>query len=610
MGKKQASTYEFTQTETSGKKAAIYVRVSSQEFLLSRKDEKKIQEEARAKNISIAKADVAAIKKEIERQVRQSVATQKEDGIRFCKEKGWEYEIYDKDCDISGTLGSKDRPDLERLEKDIDSGKIHTVVVRDVKRIARNSSVLKNFIHDHLKPHGVNLIGRDDRIDISTPQGNFFTSILAEIAELEVASLKQSTMRNREQAALDGNLAHCSFTYGFESTGRRKIAVVPREADVVKKIFYDYAVLKLTTEQIARSLTAMGAPLKDGRAGVWEPSRLHQILRNPRYIGKINYREHKKLDSPFPPLIDMDVWEKAQQELKDRGRIGPRAHNSSHLLTSLLKCPYCLERRRTDPSIKPNMFSMVTRSQTSTVHYYDCQARHKHGAKACKGIRINAEKIESFIEAFVGALAADEFLKYVNEIPDSVKKASEAFNRIRIDLERQKRRCDELPTLLANPDISVNTAMKTAARAERELKRLRTELQEAEAELTSVSKAEQLDAIDRLKKWKSLTIRDKRKALKEVILEMVMHPDRLDITLRARPDSPIEIPYRRYRADRERPAFPDVTDGLTIKEVNGKLVIRIGAVFTDIHGREIHMDVDPWENASPFSYGTTPRIDQ
>lgn len=94
---------EFKPTTKAGKRAAIYVRVSRNEFTTGDDGEK---------------------------ELRQSVKNQKEDGIRHCEREGWEYELYDKDCELSGTFVAGPRlpiailsgkglsdPDMKRMMK-------------------------------------------------------------------------------------------------------------------------------------------------------------------------------------------------------------------------------------------------------------------------------------------------------------------------------------------------------------------------------------------------------------------------------------------------------------------------------------------------------------
>lgn len=587
MGKKPARITRFEPTDKKGKKAAIYIRVSSNEFRLTRKEVAELKREQKAAGLSAnSQSDP------IQDKVRESVATQIEDAIQYCQQQNppWPYEIY-KDNELSGTLDIEERPDLSRLVKDIVDGKIHTLIVRDIKRLTRNSRVLKRIIGDFLIPYGVGLKGLIDGTEISSANSRFALFILGEIAELEVAYMRETSMRNKEQAAINGDLAHGTSTYGYESSGKGKVRVIPEEAKIVKKIFHDYGVRKLSCQDIGDLLTIQKAPTRKG-SGIWSGARIYAIIHNPRYIGKMNYLDRKLLRSDvFPPIISQSLWDKAQIELQRRQIVGPRTQNSPHLLTGLLKCSFCIERQKKDSSVKPNMFSKIG----GDVRYYACQSRHRRGKRTCLGITVNAGKIETFIEKFVGALAAEEFYNFISDQPAERDRVSERINTLRTLIQEKQKILDQLPSRIARQIISIDMGGRIEKELKGEINIRNKELELAELDLEKVAKAEQLAALDKLRKWKTFTIHEKRAALKKVILEMVLYPDKLSITLRARPDQTILIPYTSYKKNRKKPDFPDVTDGLAIQEKNQRLVIRVGAEFATMDARRIRMHIDPVE---------------
>ena len=122
MVKKPARITRFEPTTKEGKKAAIYIRVSSNEFRPTRKENQTLKRQQRAANQPVTPPNDP-----VENKVRESITTQKQDAIQYCQQQRppWPYEIYE-DNEFSGTLDIEDRPDLSRLIKDIIDGKIHT----------------------------------------------------------------------------------------------------------------------------------------------------------------------------------------------------------------------------------------------------------------------------------------------------------------------------------------------------------------------------------------------------------------------------------------------------------------------------------------------------
>ena len=224
------SKQEFIQTPTFGKFAAIYVRVSQYEFSRDFKGQK---------------------------QLRQSVITQKQDAINYCQDKGWSYRIYDQDSELSGSMlpdAEKGRKDLARLLKDIECGLIHTVVCRDIRRISRNTLLLTKLIHEHFIPYGVNLISLSENIDISTSYGRMFVSIMGEFAQIELHYHKTMGKRSIMAKLEEGRLATHPYCYGYKFYTRNHPEIVEEEATVIKKLFELKAYEKYTLGQLERFL--------------------------------------------------------------------------------------------------------------------------------------------------------------------------------------------------------------------------------------------------------------------------------------------------------------------------------------------------------------------
>ena len=104
----------FRQTEISGKFAAVYVRVSSNDLKkCSRANKEKV--------------------------FRESVRTQEADGIAKAKSNNWEYRVFSKDCNVSG-FESEERVDLNEIQSLIKTGKIHTVTFAFCSGVIRSQT--------------------------------------------------------------------------------------------------------------------------------------------------------------------------------------------------------------------------------------------------------------------------------------------------------------------------------------------------------------------------------------------------------------------------------------------------------------------------------------
>ena len=101
----------------------------------------------------------------------------------IAKNKGWEVigEYVDV---ISGSKSSKQRPQLNNLMKDAFQRRFDCVMVYALDRLARS---IEHFINitNELTALNINLFSMRESIDLSTPTGRAFASMVSVIAQLE-----------------------------------------------------------------------------------------------------------------------------------------------------------------------------------------------------------------------------------------------------------------------------------------------------------------------------------------------------------------------------------------------------------------------------------------
>ena len=562
MGKTTFS--DFDRTDIEGKKAAIYVRVSQNEF-------------QRKSNQKPASGELD--KSELE--ARQSVKTQRSDAIKICKENDWKYQIYDKDCETSGTLiadSKTGRKDLARLIDDIKNKRIHTVITRDVKRFARNNRHLKDLIFDVLIPNGVPLIGTSQPLDITTPEGRVFVSLLGEFAELEVYNTRAVSMHNREAKAKEGTLLLNPYTFGYDNNqGNGPLLVVESEKKTVKRIFEMYTKKHMSYMAIANILNEEGVPTKwkghvtakkDFTKALWVESQIAKTLRNVRYIGKISYKK-KIYDSPFPPIISDKLWKETEAEIarrKTKGGYGSGfVRKSRHLLSGILKCGYCLENYeenvakgwKTTPSMTINY---AGKNQKHV--YYACQTRTHINKKYCQGTRIPAPMIEEFIEKFIGGFAAAQFDELITQDAETIERLKNEINIRKDEFHEVSKRRGKLAKKFATGvnEMDVEILVNSDRICKKEMARLQDEIYDRENKLSAIVNDDACEAFDELKEWKKLDLQEKRRALKKVIPRIVLYKDRMEFTV-VHPDSvPVKVPYVPPNKNCKTRELPKLTD--------------------------------------------------
>jgi site-specific DNA recombinase len=85
---------------------------------------------------------------------------------------------------------------------------------------------------------------------------------------------------------------------------------------------------------------------KQRTQGVWRPGRVRVLLTNKPYMGTHQFGKRRKtkrslIEQPVPPIVSEEVWEKAQQNLRNHLLFGKRNAKNQYLLRGLIKCGLC-----------------------------------------------------------------------------------------------------------------------------------------------------------------------------------------------------------------------------------------------------------------------------
>jgi site-specific DNA recombinase len=216
---------------------------------------------------------------------------------------------------------------------------------------------------------------------------------------------------------------------------RARLIRHPDQADWVTRIFDWLVYEKLSVSGIARRLTERGAP-PPGRGRAWSTSTVNNILRNPKYTGRIVLgrttntgptrrkgklkiiklpREYWTWADPgnaHEALTDMETWEKAQTIGRERGNSmdpGTRhlGRNSGRLYPyrSKLHCNQCHRRMHGTQS--------ATRRSGQKLVCYVCPTQlHKPEDKAEWPGHVRALVREDVFTAKLGEFLDDYALGY------------------------------------------------------------------------------------------------------------------------------------------------------------------------------------------------------
>ncbi|MFC1462161.1 recombinase family protein [Verrucomicrobiota bacterium] len=534
MKKSKLARFEFHQTPSKGKKCAIYVRVSVNEFR-------------------------SRPAKEKERLYRMSVITQEKDGIAFAKDKGWKrYEVYKNDCSQSGLAdpSEEERQDLSRIITEIKKGKIHTIVVRDQKRLSRSTQFTANFLHDILLTYGVNCLAWDQRIDIETPEGQRMFIDHAAHSQNEVLYSTRHSKRNRDALAEEGGLASRPC-YGYTTTKHKNVVrQVSEEVTVVRNIFAWYLAGK-SLMWISRELNRRKIPTKTSsrrQRKIWNIASIRGILRQKKYVGRIEYNG-KEYASPYEAVFSDAYFNKVQREIEKRSTVGHRARGSNHLLTGILKCGYCSDRLaqtgQDEEKFGYHLYANLTHNQACKYSdrkffYYICQSKKRYGVEACQdSIRLNAGMMEAFVREYVSLIAVEKFRKYVSQGEATKQELENRIEEINKEVTRLRHRKQSISkTFAADRDLTEDDYVRTLKELTNQINRQSSDLEEALAQLAQVGKSPAVESLITLQDWENLTLQEQRQALQKVMPQIKVYRDGLFIYMAANEEYPIRLNFK------------------------------------------------------------------
>lgn len=273
------------------------------------------------------------------------------------RQPDWElYEVY-ADEGITGT-STKKRAAFNRMIADAHLGKFQLILTKEVSRFSRNILDTITYTRE-LKALGVGVLFMNDGISTLEPDAELRLSIMGSIAQEE--SRKTSTRvkwgqtRRMEQGVVFGR-----SLLGYDVKDGC-LTVNPEGAEIVRLIFYKYGVEKKGTTVIARELREAGYRTHSGNVK-WSNTHIVKILKNEKYVGDLvqkktitpDYLSHAKkynhgeeefviIRDHHEPIIDRELWDTVQRELKKRNRNGElgAGHSNRYVFSGKIKCGEC-----------------------------------------------------------------------------------------------------------------------------------------------------------------------------------------------------------------------------------------------------------------------------
>ena len=273
------------------------------------------------------------------------------------RQPDWElYQVY-ADEGITGT-STKKRSAFNRMITDAHMGKFQLILTKEVSRFSRNILDTISYTRE-LKAIGVGVVFMNDGINSLEPDAELRLSIMGSMAQEESrktsSRVKWGQTRRMEQGVVFGR-----SLLGYDVKDG-KMTVNPEGAEIVRQIFRKYGIEKKGTSVIARELREAGYKTLSGNSK-WSNTYVIKVLKNEKYVGGLvqkktvtpDYLSHTKkynhgeeelviIRDHHEPIIDRELWDIVQAELKKRDRKGDYGggHSNRYVFSGKIKCGEC-----------------------------------------------------------------------------------------------------------------------------------------------------------------------------------------------------------------------------------------------------------------------------
>jgi site-specific DNA recombinase len=358
---------------------------------------------------------------EVKRKVRCAVYTRKssEEGLELAfnsldaqheacaayidsqRHEGW-LALDDRYDDGGYSGGTLERPALQRLTRDIEAGRVDTVVCYKIDRLSRSLTDFAKLV-DVFERNRVTFVSVTQSFCTTTSMGRLTLNILLSFAQFE-RELAGERIRDKFAASRRKGIfmgGHPPLGYNIQD---RKLAVNPAEVELVRLIFrrfLDLGSALLLIRELngqgyrTKSWTTQAGTFREGRP--FDKGTLYKILRNRVYIGDA---VHKGQSYPgeHEPIVDRATWDRVYEFLASNAR---RRGNEARARTpaplrGLMRCTHCSSA----------MTPTHTRRRGRLYRYYICLGASRRGHDTCPVRSIAAGEVEGLVLEQVRRLLA------------------------------------------------------------------------------------------------------------------------------------------------------------------------------------------------------------
>ena len=391
-----------------------------------------------------------------------SIVNQKKMLGDYAQSHGYPNPKFYTDDGFSGT--NFNRPGFQELIRDVDAGRVGTIIVKDMSRLGRDYLKVGYYSEVYFGEAGVHFIAVNDGVDNTVENDSDFTpfrNIMNEWYAKDTSKKVRAVLRAKGKSGK--SLTNCP-PFGYTKDAEGNWHIEEEAAGIIRRI-YSLCVEGYGPSQIAKKLNEMKAisPVvwkhkvgwnykleKVDHPEIWTVTAVRRILSNPVYLGHtINFRTKKKsykshsvvflpkedwvvFENTHEPIIDKDTFDTVQK-LREGIKRRLSIDGEMSVFSGLLYCADCGSKM------------YLNRHRGKEKDCFNCASYRKEKHSQCTSHYITLHAIEKIVlgdlqrvlgiakaheKEFVAMLRERSKKQSVKEISDKHKECAEAEKRI------------------------------------------------------------------------------------------------------------------------------------------------------------------------------------
>lgn len=420
----------------------------------------------------------------------KGVARQKADCLgrqrdKYPNAESIEYYI---DNDITA-MGTKKRPQFERLLRDMRAGRLDVVIMWHTDRTWRRIEELSRIMDAwgvHRPEIAAITVGL---VDFTTPTGRFLARVMAIVGQYEVEHLIERVLRKKRELREEGMVQGGGRPFGYQDGGYE---IEPRETARIRTAARRILVGDQSATDVAREWNRLGVVTARGTR--WDGTKVRRVLTRYRNVAIVEHEGRPVAAAKWKPILDEETWTGLRAVLGDGTSTRKYKPRAESMLPGIATCGEC---------------GAVLRSAGG-----DPRGNRRVRCSVSHHLKRLAKPIEDHVEAVVvGILSRPDAIKLLG-----TGKSEDKIRELHATAAARQATIDEAGSMFADGEIDRDQLRDITAKA-------RTKLVEVEAELAAMTAGSVLDGVvglDAATAWVGLDL-DRKRAIIDHLVEVKVH---------------------------------------------------------------------------------------